>query len=108
MQKKNSSTDESCKILQVSRPTLYRSLKAMCQCSLGLRIHFQIWDAFKVFLVVRQHNEIIVQCGCPKQDIKASNQLSSAAKVALTRRHELNLWAHTTAIADALLAEVCS
>ena len=35
----------------------------------------------KVFLIVRQHNEIIVQGGCAKQNIKIRNQLTPSAKV---------------------------
>ena len=43
-------------------------------------VDFNVRYAFKVFLVVRQHHEIIVKSGCPKQDIEIRNQLPPSAQ----------------------------
>jgi len=43
-------------------------------------VDFDIQYAFKVFLIVRQDNEVIMQGGCAKQDIKIRNELPPPPK----------------------------
>ena len=45
------------------------------------RVDFNVRYAFKVFFIIRQHNEIVMQGSGAKEDIKIRSQLPPSPKV---------------------------